>query len=69
LSRPSTPYFDYTPKDVDARHTRAFTPVFDGLWPGMTTFTLLLRLNRPHFLHVRYEVPQQVLDAVLECRG
>ena len=23
-------------KDVDARHIRAFTPVFDGLWPGMT---------------------------------
>jgi hypothetical protein len=23
-------------KGVDARHTRAFTPVFDGLWPGMT---------------------------------
>ena len=23
-------------KDVDARHTRAFTPVCDGLWPGMT---------------------------------
>jgi hypothetical protein len=21
---------------VDARHIRAFTPVFDGLWPGMT---------------------------------
>jgi hypothetical protein len=24
-------------QDVDARHIRAFTPVFDGLWPGMTT--------------------------------
>ena len=24
-------------KDVDARHKRAFTPVFDGLWPGMTS--------------------------------
>src|ERR1700737_832237 len=23
-------------KDVDAGHIRAFTPVFDGLWPGMT---------------------------------
>src|SRR5689334_5801213 len=23
-------------EDVDARHIRAFTPVFDGLWPGMT---------------------------------
>jgi hypothetical protein len=21
---------------VDARNERAFTPVFDGLWPGMT---------------------------------
>jgi hypothetical protein len=23
-------------EDVDARHIRAFTPVFDGLRPGMT---------------------------------
>jgi hypothetical protein len=23
-------------ESVDARHIRAFTPVFDGLWPGMT---------------------------------
>jgi hypothetical protein len=26
-------------KNVDARHIRAFTPVFDGLWPGMTEMT------------------------------
>jgi hypothetical protein len=30
-----------TKKDVDARHLRAFTPVFDGLWPGMTALILL----------------------------
>jgi hypothetical protein len=27
-------------EDVDARPERAFTPVFDGLWPGMTNQSL-----------------------------
>jgi hypothetical protein len=32
-------FAEKTKEDVDARHIRAFTPVFDGLWPGMTTKT------------------------------
>jgi hypothetical protein len=27
---------DEKQEDVDAPAVRAFTPVFDGLWPGMT---------------------------------
>src|SRR5882762_9391451 len=36
LFRPSTTLTHNNKQDVDARQIRAFTPVFDGLWPGMT---------------------------------
>jgi hypothetical protein len=46
VSRPPTSFFTARPKqDVGARHNRAFTPVFAGLRPGMTTER---NSSRPH---------------------
>jgi alpha-1,2-mannosyltransferase len=47
LSRPSTTSFQATAKDVDARHIRASTPVFDGTMAGHDGAWLLLALAFP----------------------
>jgi len=40
-------------KDVDARDTRAFTPVFDRLCAGMTGFGGGLRFANPPYIRPR----------------
>jgi hypothetical protein len=57
-------------QNVDARrHRRAKARrPSDGCGPGIVEIVQILGLHRPYFDNVGNEVPEQVLDAVLEGR-